>query len=192
MDAKVQPRSQGGLEDPANYSVREILRDGTTVLIRAIRPDDKQRLLRHFESLSEKAVYFRFFGIKRTLSQDELRRLTEMDFANHVGLAATVGEREHERFVGVGRYIRTDNRPCAEVAFAVLDRYQGLGIGTLLLKHLAAIARRNGISEFVANVLGSNHQMLEVFANSGFPSHTSYDAGVVHVSLNIAGSSPLD
>ena len=108
-----------------------------------------------------------------------------MDFINHVGLAATTGSKEHERFIGVGRYIRTENPSRAEVAFAVLDEYQGHGIGTLLLKHLARIAQRNGIREFEAHVLGSNHQMLEVFANSGFHIHDSYESGVVHMTLDI-------
>jgi GNAT superfamily N-acetyltransferase len=183
--SQAEPNSLKAMMDAANYSVRETLRDGTTLLIRAIRPDDKRRLLRHFQGLSQQSVYYRFFGLKRSLSDDELSRLTELDFVNHVGLAATVESEERERFIGIGRYIRTENASRAEVAFAVLDEYQGHGIGTLLLKHLAKIARSNGIREFAANVLGNNHQMLEVFANSGFSVHDSYESGVVHVTLDI-------
>lgn len=171
--------------DAVNYSVHETLRDGTALVIRAIRPDDKRRLLQHFQSLSRQSVYYRFFGLKRSLSNDDLSRLTELDFVNHVGLAATVESEGHERFIAIGRYIHTEKASRAEVAFAVLDEYQGHGIGTLLLKHLARIARRNGIRQFSANVLGSNHQMLEVFANSGFPVHDSSEYGVVHVTLDI-------
>jgi GNAT superfamily N-acetyltransferase len=185
MDTK-PPAPQKRLQemiDAANYSALEVLRDGTAMLIRAIRPDDKQRLLQHFNGLSAQSIYYRFFGIKRSLSEDDLARLTELDFVNHVGLAATVQAGDDERFIGVGRYIRTQDPHRAEVAFAVLDEYQGHGIGTLLLKHLARIAQRNGISEFGADVLASNHQMLEVFANSGFSFHHSYESGVVRVTL---------
>ena len=168
-----------------NYSVSETLRDGTRLLIRAIRPDDKGRLSQHFQGLSQQSVYYRFFGLKRSLSDDDLSRLTELDFVNHVGLAATVESEERERFIGIGRYIRTEKASRAEVAFAVLDEYQGHGIGTLLLKHLATIAENNGIREFSANVVGTNHQMLEVFANSGFAVRHSYECGVVHVILDI-------
>jgi GNAT superfamily N-acetyltransferase len=171
--------------DATNYSIPEILRDGTAILIRAIHPDDKQRLLRHFHGLSSQSVYYRFFGLKRSLTEDDLSRLTKMDFVDHVGLAATVESADGERFVGVARYIRREIRSRAEVAFAVLDEDQGHGIGTLLLKHLARIARGNGIREFAADVLGSNHRMLEVFANSGFSIHDSYESGVVHVTLDI-------
>ena len=182
--AATGPKNAEQNMDTPNYSVSETLRDGSTILIRAIRTDDKLRLLEHFQGLSTKSVYYRFFGIKRSLTHDDLSRLTELDFVNHVGLAATIGA-ELERFIGVGRYIRIENPSRAEVAFAVLDEYQGHGIGTLLLKHLAVIARRNGISEFGADVLGTNHQMLEVFANSGFSFHNSYESGVVRVTLDI-------
>jgi GNAT superfamily N-acetyltransferase len=185
MDTK-PPAPQKRLQemiDAVNYSALEVLRDGTAMRIRAIRPDDKQRLLQHFNGLSAQSIYYRFFGIKRSLTEDDLARLTELDFVNHVGLAATVQAGDDERFIAVGRYIRTQDPHRAEVAFAVLDEYQGHGIGTLLLKHLARIAQRNGISEFGADVLASNHQMLEVFANSGFSFHHSYESGVVRVTL---------
>jgi GNAT superfamily N-acetyltransferase len=85
----------------------------------------------------------------------------------------------------VGRYIRSEGSSRAEIAFAVLDEYQGHGIGTLLLKYLARIARMRGIKEFAAYVLGSNKPMLEVFANSGFRVHDSHESGVARVSLEI-------
>lgn len=171
--------------DIANYAASEAMRDGRQIQIRAIRADDKQRLLLHFQGLSPQAVYFRFFGFKRALRDSDLQRFTELDFTNDVGLAATLGQGLGERFIGVGRYIRGDDPSRAEVAFAVLDEYQGLGIGTLLLKHLARIAQMKGIGELVANVLSNNQQMLEVFANSGFLLHSSCEDGIVRVRLEI-------
>jgi GNAT superfamily N-acetyltransferase len=173
------------LEHIASYSVQEVLRDGTTIVIRTILADDKPRLLRHFQGLSPRSLYYRFFGLKRSLTDDDLRRLTELDLVNHVGLAATMHFDGDEHFIGVGRYIRRSHLSSAEVAFAVLDAYQGHGIGTLLLKHLARIARSNGIDRLEADVMGGNQQMLEVFMNSGFREEQSYDSGVVHVSLYI-------
>jgi GNAT superfamily N-acetyltransferase len=173
--------------DAPNYSAFETLRDGTAMLIRAIRPEDKQRLLQHFQGLSTQSIYYRFFGIKRSLTERDLSCLTELDFTTHVGLAATVEAEKRERFIGVGRYIRSDEPSRAEVAFAVLDEYQGHGIGTLLLQHLARIAQSNGIRELAADVLAGNRQMLEVFANSGFSFHQSYQSGVVRVSLQLGG-----
>jgi GNAT superfamily N-acetyltransferase len=167
--------------DARQYCVDAAMLDGTAIRIRAIRPDDQDRLHEHFKALSERSVYFRFMGIKRDLSPDDLKRLTELDFGSHVGLAATVTEKGHERFIGVGRYICGADPHRAEVAFAILDGFQGRGIGTLLLEHLRLIADANGIAEFEADVLGENRQMLEVFAHSGFETRKSLDSGVVHL-----------
>ncbi|HEV2170556.1 MAG TPA: GNAT family N-acetyltransferase [Candidatus Binatus sp.] len=164
-----------------NYAADATMLDGSAILVRAIRPDDKERLHEHFHGLSEKSVYFRFMGIRRDLSPGDLKHLTELDFKTHVGLVATLVENERERFIGVGRYICGKDPTRAEVAFAILDGFQGRGIGTILLQHLSRIADSNGVAEFEADVLGDNRQMLEVFAHSGFERQRSLDSGVVHL-----------
>jgi GNAT superfamily N-acetyltransferase len=169
------------LIDAEKYCVDVRMLDGAAIRIRAIRGDDQERLHDHFRGLSEKSVYFRFMGIRRDLSPQDLKRLTELDFKNHVGLAATLIEDGRERFIGVGRYICGTDPGRAEVAFAILDEFQGRGIGTLLLEHLRLIADANGVTEFEADVLGENRQMLEVFAHMGFESQRSLDSGVVHL-----------
>jgi acetyl coenzyme A synthetase (ADP forming)-like protein len=165
-----------------NYSAHEVLRDGASTYIRAIRPDDKQRLLDHFQRLSQDSIYHRFFGLKHSLTRDDLVRFTEVDFKTHVALVATLREDSDERFIGVGRYVSSEPGR-AEVAFAVLDEHQGRGIGTLLLDHLGRLARAAGIVEFQADVLGDNNRMLEVFAKSGFRVKRSTEGGVVHLSF---------
>jgi GNAT superfamily N-acetyltransferase len=167
--------------DAHKYSVDATMLDGGNVHIRAIRPDDQARLHEHFKSLSEQSIYFRFMGLKRDLSPDDLKRLTELDFNNHFGLAATLTEDGRERFIGVGRYIVGANPRRAEVAFAVRDEFQHHGIGTLLLDHLSLIAAASGVEEFEADVLSDNRQMLEMLAHSGFKVHSSLDSGVVHL-----------
>jgi GNAT superfamily N-acetyltransferase len=164
-----------------DYCVDAAMIDGSTIRIRAIRADDKERLHEHFLGLSGQSVYFRFMGIRRDLSPDDLKRLTELDFKTHVGLVATLTEGGRERFIGVGRYICGAEPKRGEVAFAILDGFQGHGIGTILLQHLSRIANANGVEEFEADVLGENRQMLEVFAHSGFQRERSLDSGVVHV-----------
>jgi acetyl coenzyme A synthetase (ADP forming)-like protein len=172
--------------DPTSYAVEAVLRDGGSIHIRAIRPDDKERLLEHFSRLGARSVYFRFFGSKRRLTDAELRTFTELDFHRRVGLVATLQENGRERIVGVGRYMARDDVGApqrAEVAFAVADDHQGRGVGTLLLEHLAPIARANGITEFEADVLGENNQMLAVFAHSGFVVRRSFEGGVFHLTF---------
>lgn len=133
------------------------------------------------------SVRLRFCGAKKTLTDEELRWFTELDFVRHVGLVATLREHGEERIIGVGRYIAIADGDAplerAEVAFAVADEHQGRGIGSLLLEHLVPIARANGITEFEAEVLGENNRMLEVFAATGFVVGSSVRSGIIHVSF---------
>ena len=95
----VKQTSAGNLSDASRYEAEEILRDGGSIHIRAIRPDDKPRLIDHFRRLSQRSVYFRFFGVKKRLTDEELSRFTEPDFVSHVGLVATLREGEEERII---------------------------------------------------------------------------------------------
>src|SRR5256884_8407722 len=173
-----------------HYATDALLRDGGSIHIRALRPDDKQRLLELFERLSSRSVYFRFFQTKQRLTDEELRYFTELDFTRDVALVATLQEGQEEHIIGVGRYFRInqDGQPTthAEVAFTVADAHQGRGVGTLLLEHLAAIARMQGIGTFEAYVLGENNRMLQVFDASGFTVQRSLDSGVFHISFPTA------
>src|SRR2546428_13578891 len=172
------------IPDPRQHSAEEILRDGGSILIRAIRPDDRERLVEHFHRLSARSVYFRFFNAKRRLTDDELDRFTGLDFVQQAAVVATLRERRDERIIGVGRYaMLPGDAHAAEVAFAVADEHQGRGIGTLLLEHLVRLARANGITAFQADVLGENNRMLQVFAQSGFVVTSSVDAGGIHLSF---------
>ena len=165
------------------YVVDEVLRDGSAIRIRAIRSDDKERLLKHFAGLSAKARYFRFFGYKRDLTDHDLARFTELDFTQHVGIAATLYENGRERFIGDARYIRKEEPSRAEIALAVLDQFRGAGIGPLLIRHLARIAHENEITEFEADVRGDNSRMLAVLAKSDCIINHVTDAGIVHFTL---------
>jgi acetyl coenzyme A synthetase (ADP forming)-like protein len=175
------------ITDSRHYETDALLRDGGSIHLRALRPDDKPRLLELFYRLSAQSVYFRFFRAKTRLTDEELRYFTELDFVRHVALVATLWEQGEEHIIAVGRYMGLDDGsgPCtrAEVAFAVADDHQGRGIGPLLLEHLAVIARTHGITEFAADVLGENNRMLRVFETSGFQIERSIDAGVFHVSF---------
>jgi GNAT superfamily N-acetyltransferase len=170
--------------NPASYRVEETVRDGGAIVIRTIRPDDKERLREHARGLSPESVHHRFMAYKRELSDGELRRFTEPDFDQHAGIVAILSEEGREHIVGVGRYFRTSKQR-GEAAFSVIDAHQGRGIGTLLLVHLSRIALRKGITEFAADVLGDNVHMLDVIAASGFKVQATHESGVVHLLMRI-------
>ena len=171
--------------DARTYSREVVLRDGESLLVRALGPDDKPRLLDLFRRMSQPSIRHRFMTSKTSLSKAELAYLTEIDFRSHVALVAISRKGGQERIAGVGRYVWTGlraERP-AEAAFAVADADQGRGIGTLLLEHLAAIAAAGGVTEFEAEVEADNAAMMEVFEESGFTVRRSLDNQVFHVTF---------
>jgi len=165
----------------AQFLVRETLNDGSPVTIRAVRPDDKERIVTAFLALAPQSIYARFFHPKTELSEQELRQLTEIDFVNAVVLLATIGSQPEETVIGLGRYAASGGS--AEVAFVVADDYAGRGIGGRLLDHLTQVARENGIATFEADVLEDNAAMLAVFRESGLPMTTTHADGITHVTL---------
>lgn len=169
------------------YEAHDRLRDGRSVQVRAIRPDDKHALQSGLHRLSPDSAYFRFFRPKRDLSPQELAYFTEVDFHDHVALVAVLDG--GPTLVGVGRYIVCDAKPTrsAEIALVVDETHQGLGIATLLLRHLVKIARAADISAFFATVLAENRRMLAVLDRSGLPQKRTEGGGVVVVRLSLAG-----
>jgi RimJ/RimL family protein N-acetyltransferase len=170
--------------DPRHYVASEALKDGTEVTVRAIHLDDAYALLKAFNDLDRESVYRRFFTPKKELTDDELTQLTDVDFSRVVALLVTKQTGEGEVLMGGGRYA-ADNRGSgkAELAFVTGGIYRGLGIASLILRHLVRIAQNSGVARFEADVLAENQQMLAVFRRSGLPMQLGRDGNVLHVTL---------
>jgi ribosomal protein S18 acetylase RimI-like enzyme len=173
------------MSETAEYSAVELLRDGRRVEIRALRPDDRDGLIAAVGRTSDQSLYRRFFGARRGFSEREIAFFVNIDFVNHVALVAVADEGGRPLIVGGGRYVVVQPGK-AEVAFAVVDRYQGQGIGATLMRHLAAIARTAGLDELIAEVLPDNIAMLKVFEKSGLRVSTRREPRVVHVALGLS------
>lgn len=164
-----------------DFSADVVLRDGSTIHLRPIRPDDDVRLLDMLHRMSNEALYYRFMSVPK-IDRDKARQLATIDLDHQRVL---VGECAG-MIVGTAGYYSSERSPeRAEVAFAVADAWRGRGVGTRLLELLADIARRSGIRVFDAYVLGENHRMLEVFRESGFAVARELERGVFHVSLQL-------
>lgn len=170
---------------PAEFATQVLLKDGSTVRIRPVHPDDEDAVRDLFHRLSPRSVYLRFHRPIPAVSEEDVRRFTHVDYDKDFALVATLGEAPDERIIALGHYGRTDGDR-SEVAFTVEDSHQGRGIATQLLDHLGAVARTKGIRVFEADVLGENVSMMEVFRDSGYPLESRLKYGTLHVAFPIA------
>ena len=168
---------------PARWEADVVVADGGVVHVRPIRPDDAERLRRLHSRLSAETIYLRFFSPIPSLSDAMVQRFVNVDYINRLALVAQL----EDDIIGVARYDRL-SAPLddeAEVAFVIDDAHQGRGLGTLLLEHLAAAARENGVREFVAETLPGNNRMLRVFRDAGFGDERRLADGVIGVRFPI-------
>jgi RimJ/RimL family protein N-acetyltransferase len=169
--------------DARNYIASETLKDGTPVVIRAIRHDDGAAILAAFSNLDRESVYTRFFTYKKGLTDAELGQITDVDFDRVVALVVTTPIGDGEKLIGGGRYFSDTALGSAELAFMTADDFHGRGIASLLLKHLIRIGRKQGVQRFEADVLAQNHAMLAVFRRSGMPMKERPEGNTFHVTL---------
>lgn len=159
------------------------LRDGSAIVVRPIRADDKAALAAGFASLSEQSRYQRFMTAINELSASELRYLTEVDHHDHealIAFASGAGEP-----AGVARFVRLEDAVSAEAAVTVVDDWQGRGVGTALCGLLADRARAEGIERFTALLLAGNDQMFDLLATLGPAEVTSRESGTVQVEVEL-------
>jgi ribosomal protein S18 acetylase RimI-like enzyme len=174
-------RAMDGL---ASYSAIEVLRNGDRVEIRALRPSDRSALENAVDRTSPLSLYRRFFAVRTVFTEAQASYFVDVDFKKHVALVAVVNEGTAPLIAGGGRYVLVGNDK-AEIAFMIIDAYQGRGIGRILLRHLAAIAKDAGIRQFVAEVLPENTPMLRLFEKSGLHINVQSERGVTHVTLDL-------
>jgi GNAT superfamily N-acetyltransferase len=176
------------VQNPGSYVFAETLRDGTAVTVRAARADDGPKVRRAFQNLERDTVYTRFFGYKADVSDADLARITEADFETRVALLVTVGAGADEVVVGGASYVVGDacsTGRSAEVAFLVEEDFQGRGMGSLLMRHIIAIARADGLDRLEADVLSRNLPILHVLRRCGLPMTARHQADVIHATLSL-------
>ena len=165
-----------------------ILRDGTTLRLRGTTPDDAVAVTAFFAGLSQGSRYLRFHGTV-TIDRHAIEPFLHTDWHERGSLLGELTSPDGSvRVVALASYMRLREATTAEVAFAVGDGLQGRGIGTRLLERLAAHAAREGIHEFLAEVLPENVAMLGVLRDAGFELRRTLEGGVIEVRLRIAAT----
>ncbi len=161
------------------YRIEALLADGRVVSIRSLEPDDGKALRLLHDAASDSSLYFRFFSLNRSAAQAYVEHVLKAPRASRSALVAVcAGE-----VVGFAVAERLDWHS-AEISFLVSDNLQGLGVGTLLLEHLAARQHNEGVVEFIAEVLSTNTAMLHVLRDAGFTYEQENDSGSVTMHLS--------
>jgi len=155
------------------------LRNGVSVHVRAIRPDDEPRLMALCRRLSPRTVYQRFFSVRRLLPE-EAHAFANVDYRQRMAVVAEVDDGQELELVGVARYGPSDEGT-ADIGLVVVDAWQGLGLGSLLLEEILRAGEQRGIHEFSADVLTDNRRALHLLARHTTITRRTVASGVTSV-----------
>jgi RimJ/RimL family protein N-acetyltransferase len=165
-------------EYPEHLESYRTTKKGYNILFRPIKISDEPLLKDFIYSLSDQSLYRRFMSARKDVPHEVLQKLVVIDYTLEMAILAILPREETEEIVGVGRYYTEPERHSAEVAFAVKDTHQQLGIGTELLAYLTYLAKRQGLLGFTAEVLAENQPMMHTFEKGGFDLEKKIVAGL--------------
>ncbi len=154
------------------------LKDGTTALIRPIRPEDKPLIEELLRSCSEETLLMRFFRKTPDIPHDQLIRFCHVDYDRELAFVATIREGALERIIGDVRMSRQPDLENAEMAVFVADKWQGQGVGNALCLHCLKIAKELGIKRMWMEILKVNSKMLKSAEKLGFKPVSSNEDSV--------------
>jgi acetyltransferase len=163
---------------PVELEGEIVLRDGTRVLVRPMRPEDVELEKRFFDGLSERSRYQRFMQHLTQLSPRMLARFTQLDYDRELALVVV----HDDQFIAVGRYAPTADGETAEFALVVADAWQGRGLGRILLERLRQEARKAGYKALYGYILQANREMLDLARRLGFVEESAEGVDVTVVS----------
>lgn len=165
------------------FEVQTTLDDGTPVLIRPLRPDDKEDILTGFQRLSPHSRYMRYSSAGAKLTPDDLDTLTCQDEQKCLALGAADLSKPGHYGMGVARYMRCEDEPeSAEIAMVIVDEYQNRGLGSLMLDLLIAIARKSGFRNLCGYVLSENRAMIRMLRRVN-AQLTHLDGGMLRIDI---------
>ena len=174
-------------EYPEQYMKTFCLVDGTQIFLRPIKPTDDGLMVELFNSLSRETIHLRFFSTLKYMPKEQLEKFTHIDYEKQMAIVALVKDNGREKMVAVGRYNLLEEEPDdAEFAIVVQDAYQGRGIGTEVLRHLAHVAKLQKVRVIVGYIMSENSRMFAVLKRSGLKMVTkNWDRGVSRVDISI-------
>ncbi len=190
VEAKYIPCDLAGVggrisQGPTDLRGVMVLGDGTQISFRPVKPTDEPVMRELFRAVSPETLYYRFMSRLKTVSKKQIQNLTYIDHRSEITIVGTLPESYGEEIIAIGGYFLDKSTNRAEVAFMVRDEWQKRGIGKFLCRHLAKIARRNGIKGLDAEVLSENRAMQAVFNGSGLKVRTKQEGNVAVFEMDL-------
>ena len=178
---------------PKKYETLWRLRDGRTVLLRPIKPEDEPLWLEMFQNFSEESIRYRFFQIIRETPHEVRVRYCNIDYDREIAIVAELNEGGRRRILGVSRVSLEPDRRKGEIAFIVADPWQGLGLGTKLVDYTIEVAKDMGVETLYAIMLSDNYRAINLLKNMGFTLQSQEDEtikGVLNLKEELQQSVP--
>ncbi len=168
---------------PSQYESRVVLKNGEEVFIRPVRDTDGPLILDLFNRFSPRSVYQRFLSRLDKLPDDLLYHLTHLDYDSEFALAALIRENEKDAIIAVARYAHDAKDDFTDLAIAVRDDWQNLGLGQALLLKLVAIGKEHGISRYVSMMDPQNTIIKQTLQKLGYAVKYSFRSGFYEVEI---------
>jgi RimJ/RimL family protein N-acetyltransferase len=160
-----------------------VLRNGASVRLRPIRPDDAPRLMALCHRLSPRTVFQRFFSPRR-LRVEDAHALANVDYRERMAIVAEVETGQEPALIGVARYGPAEEAAMADIGLVVEDGWQGLGLGSILLTELLQAGAQSGVRHFRADVLTENYRTLRLLARDTHITQGTTSAGVTSITFH--------
>jgi len=169
---------------PKKYETLWKLRDGRTVLLRPIKPEDEPLWLEMFQNFSEESIRYRFFQIIKDTPHEVRVRYCNIDYDREIAIVAELTENGQRKILGVVRVSLEPDAKNGEIAFIVADPWQGLGLGTKMVDYVLEICRDMKIETIYAIMLPDNRRAINLMQKMGF-NIQHLDDGTVKAVLNL-------
>ena len=171
------------IEYPEELKKQVVLKDGSKVLLRPIKPSDATMKQDLFYSLSKETVAKRYLGSLKAMPLKRIWPYVVVDYDNEMVIVGTVQEDGNESIIAIGSYSRVPNTNLAEVALVVRDDWQNKGLGTILFNYLCEIAKKRGLDGFIAWMLADNRRMMHILKKSGYSMRYRIEGNLYHVEI---------
>ncbi|MEM2337745.1 MAG: GNAT family N-acetyltransferase [Candidatus Bathyarchaeia archaeon] len=174
---------------PKKYETLWRMRDGKTVLLRPIKPEDEPLWLEMFQNFSEESIRFRFFQIIKDTPHEVRVRYCNIDYEREIAIVAELNDGGRRRILGVVRISLEPDRKKGEIAFIIADPWQGLGLGTKMVDYAIEIAKEMGVETIYAIMLPDNVKAVNLLKNMGFTIKVQEDGNLKAI-LNLQEKEP--